>query len=452
MTHPDTKCPEQPTVGGSGLPRHIHLLALICALATIGLAFSLPLAPWDGEDISPETEEITLLNLPLPEAVSSEPLGNDDTDVDLEQGSWRTAAVRPGDNLFLIFSRLGLRTEDLYSLISTSDEARQFERVQPGQVFRIRTDANGNLAELVHQTDEIRGLRVVREGELFKFSEFLQDIEKRTAFSTGEIDTSLYQSAAEAGLSDKVIMGLVKIFGWDIDFALDIRPGDRFTVLYDQDFLNGEKIGDGDILAAEFTNQGRTYRAVRYSAQDGASHYYTPEGRSLRQAFLRSPVDFRRISSHFQPTRWHPVLGTRRPHRGVDYAAPIGTPIKASGDGKVAFIGRKGGYGKTIILLHGQRYSTLYAHLSAFKSGLRNGARITQGEIIGYVGQTGLATGPHLHYEFRIDGTHVNPVTVKLPGAVPIESAHMADFQKQIRPLIAKLQLYSRARLAMNLE
>jgi murein DD-endopeptidase MepM/ murein hydrolase activator NlpD len=304
--------------------------------------------------------------------------------------------------------------------------------------------------ELVHQTDQIQGLRIIREGDIFKTSKFTQEIEKRTAFSTGIIRNSLYQSAAGAGMSDRLIIEFAEIFGWDIDFAHDIHPGDSFSVIFEEDYVAGEKLGDGDILAAEFTHRNKTYRAIRYTNPVGDTHYYTPEGRAMRQAFLRSPVDFRRISSHFRPQRWHPVLGIKRPHKGVDYAAPTGTPIKASGDGIVTFIGKKGGYGNTIILQHDQRYTTLYAHMSGFTKGLRKGGRVEQGDIIGYVGMTGLATGPHLHYEFRVDGVHMNPVTVELPGAPPLDKSYLADFRKKTTHLTAQLDIYSRTRLAMN--
>ena len=307
----------------------------------------------------------------------------------------------------------------------------------------------GALLELIHETDNTQSIRAIRKGDGFTLSQYTREIEKRTAFSAGVIKNSFYQSALDADLSDAVIMALVDIFGWDIDFALDIQPEDSFTVLYQEHHIGGKKQGDGPILAAEFTNRGKTYRAVRYQHPNGKVHYLTPEGRSLKQSFLRSPVDFRRISSHFQSSRWHPVLGRKRPHRGTDYAAAIGTPIKAAGDGVVRFIGRKGGYGNTVILKHGNRHTTLYGHMSRFKKGLHRGQQIEQGQIIGYVGQTGLATGPHLHYEFRIKGKHVDPVTVALPKA-SLEPRYMADFRRQTDRLIAQLESYNRIRLAFN--
>jgi murein DD-endopeptidase MepM/ murein hydrolase activator NlpD len=238
-------------------------------------------------------------------------------------------------------------------------------------------------------------------------------------------------------------MELANIFGWDVDFALEIRSGDRFSLIYEEEYLDGQKYGNGPILAAEFINQGKTFRALRYEDEQGRSSYFSPDGKSMRKAFLRAPVDFRRISSRFTRSRWHPVLGKKRPHRGVDYAAAIGTPIKAAGDGRVIFRGKKGGYGNTVIIKHGSQYTTLYGHLSKFRRKVKNGSRVRQGQTIGYVGKTGLATGPHLHYEFRVNGTHRNPLTVKLPAAAPLKAKYRADFSKKSAPLLARLDLIS---------
>jgi murein DD-endopeptidase MepM/ murein hydrolase activator NlpD len=243
-------------------------------------------------------------------------------------------------------------------------------------------------------------------------------------------------------------MELAGIFGWDIDFALDIREGDEFRLVYEEQFLDGEKIRNGNILAAEFVNRGHSYRAVRYQAKNGRADYYTPTGQNMRKAFLRSPVDFRRISSRFGK-RHHPVLNRMRMHKGVDYAAARGTPIRATGDGKIIYRGRKGGYGKTVIIRHGSKYSTLYAHMSSYNRKVRHGSRVKQGQIIGYVGATGRATGPHLHYEFRVHGAHRNPLTVKLPSAASIDKKLKSDFLQQTRGLIAQLDGLQRVDVAL---
>ncbi|KPK40462.1 MAG: peptidase M23, partial [Gammaproteobacteria bacterium SG8_47] len=252
-----------------------------------------------------------------------------------------------------------------------------------------------------------------------------------------------------AGLSDNLIMELAAIFGWDVDFALDIREGDEFAVIYEEHFLDGEKLRDGAIIGAEFVNQGQRYQAVRYTDPEGRGDYFTPDGMSMRKAFLRTPVEFSRISSRFG-TRKHPVLNKFRAHKGVDYAAPQGTPIKAAGDGKVIFAGTKGGYGRTAIIQHGGRYSTLYAHMSKFARGVRSGKYVRQGQTIGYVGSSGLATGPHLHYEFRVNGVHRNPLTVKLPEAAPISAALKSDFIDHADRLTRQLNAHRESRIALN--
>jgi murein DD-endopeptidase MepM/ murein hydrolase activator NlpD len=262
----------------------------------------------------------------------------------------------------------------------------------------------------------------------------------KTASRGAVIQESLYHSARNAGVPDRVILQLAEIFGWDIDFSHEIRAGDRFNVLYETRHIDGEEIGTGPILAASFVNRGKEYHAIRFTDPSGRTDYYTPDGRTMRKAFLRSPVDFRRISSRFQKERYHPVLGVKRPHRGVDFAAAIGTPIKAAGDGKVIFRGWKSGYGNTVILSHGNGYTTLYGHMSRFRKDVKAGSRVKQGQLIGYVGKTGLATGPHLHYEFRINGAHRNPLTVDLPDAAPIDPRYRAQFEQSIQPLLAQLQ------------
>lgn len=257
------------------------------------------------------------------------------------------------------------------------------------------------------------------------------------ASGQGTITSSLAEAGKKANLSDAVMDQLTHIFAWDIDFSTNLHDGDRFTVVYERGGFNGAD----DIVAAEFVNRGRTYRAVRYIDKDGYANYYTPEGHALQKAFLSTPVDFAHISSGFNLSRRHPVLNRIRAHKGVDYAARTGTPVKATGNGQIDFLGRKGGYGQVIIIKHSDRYETVYAHLSRHKSGLYEGSAVRQGDIIGYVGQTGLATGPHLHYEFRIDGVHQNPLTAQASNLVPVNSTAKADFKSQITDPLAKLNL-----------
>jgi murein DD-endopeptidase MepM/ murein hydrolase activator NlpD len=258
------------------------------------------------------------------------------------------------------------------------------------------------------------------------------------------IDSSLFEAGIDAGMSAETIMTLAnEIFGWDIDFALDIRQGDEFSVLYQRRFQDGAYVSDGRVLAAEFVNRGRTHRAVWFESADGEVHgYFTPDGKGMRKAFLRAPLDFTRISSRFNPNRRHPISGKVRAHRGIDYAAPTGTPIWAAGDGRIEFAGRKGGYGNAVIINHGKGITTLYGHMSRFAKTSRSGRPVRQGELIGYVGSTGASTGPHLHYEYRIKGVHKNPANIPMPRT-EIPSGYLAEFRSHAEVALAQLQLTS---------
>jgi murein DD-endopeptidase MepM/ murein hydrolase activator NlpD len=291
-------------------------------------------------------------------------------------------------------------------------------------------------------------LKVSRQESGFSAEIIDRPIEVRRKLAYGKIDTSLFESAAAAGLADKLIMNLAGIFAWDVDFVLDIRGGDHYYILFEEIYQDGIFVTDGNIIATEFNNNGRTFQAIRFVDKGGRSDYYTPEGLSVRKAFVRAPVDFTRISSSFNPRRKHPILNTIRAHRGVDYAAPSGTPIKTAGDGKVIFRGKKNGYGNAIIVQHGGNITTLYAHMSRFDKSSRIGRRVVQGQTIGYVGKTGLATAPHLHYEYRLNGVHRNPRTVKLPQADPIKEEYRADFLAAAAPILDELLQYKRTQVA----
>ena len=353
-----------------------------------------------------------------------------------------------GDTLSNIFREMGLSAALLHQIVHSSKTAATLTDIKPGEILHVELNSQQNLTSLTLEHDKIHSLHIQAVASGFNCSEQSKDVEFRTAHIRGTIENSLYLSAKEAGLPEATILELADIFGWDVDFALEIRSGDSFTVIYQEEFLNGEKLRTGPILAAEFINQGHSYRAVRYEDDAGKADYYTPEGHSMRKAFLRAPVDFRRISSHFAKQRWHPVLGKKRPHRGVDYAANTGTPVKAAGDGKIIHRSKKGGYGQTVIIQHAQGYTTLYGHLSRYAKGTRMGGMAKQGQVIGYVGQSGLATGPHLHYEFRVNGVHRDPLTVKLPDAEPIAKKYRAKFLLQTQPLIAKLDTLNRILVA----
>ena len=371
---------------------------------------------------------------------------------DIETPVVRTPAhrvtVSSGDSLYLIFKRLGLPQRDLALMTGSKPLAKKLARIAPRQEIEFYVDTESRLTRLVHRLDRLRSLHVSRDGDTYTFEEVVEPPDVSVATATEVIDSSLFEAGQRAGLSDQLIMQMAEIFGWDVDFALDIRAGDRFAMVYEQQFKDGEKIGEGPILAAEFTNRGRRIRAVRYVDPTGHTEYFSADGRSMRKAFLRTPVNFTRISSRFSFSRRHPILHKMRAHRGVDYAAPRGTAVKASGDGRVVSAGRNGGYGRTVILKHGSTYTTLYAHLSRFAKGIRSGKRVEQGQIIGYVGSTGLATGPHLHYEFRVRGVHRDPLKVKLPQAAPLAEEYLADFTRKAEPLFATLDLAGRTAVA----
>ncbi|MBX2807410.1 MAG: peptidoglycan DD-metalloendopeptidase family protein [Cellvibrionaceae bacterium] len=355
--------------------------------------------------------------------------------------NWHVEEVTPGDNLSLIFKRAGLTDTHLYELMSANQEAKQLTQLHPGQNLHFHIE-NNQLIGLVHKKSPLDSITFTRSEAGFTQETIVLEPDIHTAYREATITNSLFLAGTAAGMEQNLIMELASIFGWDVDFALDIRKNDSFKVLYEEHFLNGNKLRNGPILAAEFTNQGKTFSAVRYTDTEGNSNYFTPTGKSMRKAFLRTPVDFARISSHFNLSRKHPILNTIRAHKGTDYAAPTGTPIKAAGDGRVSFVGTKGGYGRTIIIQHGQSYKTLYAHMSKYGRGMRKGTRVKQGQIIGYVGSSGLATGPHLHYEFHLNGVVRNPVRVPLPKAASVPADQLSTFKTQTRPIVAKLQEY----------
>ena len=363
--------------------------------------------------------------------------------------NWQIHKVKSGDSLAGIVGKMGVGPTELHTLLHSDKQAKRLKNIQPGQTIRVALSDDGHIEQLIHDISKLKRLEIRREGDDFKVALITADVERRSNHAKATIEQSLFLAAQSAGIPDGVTMDLATIFGWDIDFALDVRTGDRFSLIYEELYLNGEKVGNGNILAAEFTNRGQTYRAVRYTDAAGSSNYYTPAGKSMRKAFLRTPVEFSRISSYFSKGRKHPVLNRIRAHKGVDYAAPRGTPIRATGKGTIVHRGKKGGYGRVVIVQHGQRYRTLYAHMSRY-SKLRKGSRVKQGQIIGYVGSSGLATGPHLHYEFHVNGVHRNPLRVKLPAAEPIAPRHKEDFLAQTRPLLAQLDTISSTIVALN--
>ncbi len=358
--------------------------------------------------------------------------------------------VSSGDTLSTIFAKVGLSATTLHSVLNSSKDAKQFSQLKIGQELQFRLDQDGNLENLSSQLNDLESISLTRKDNGFAFKRDLVKPEVRTAYAHGVINSSLFLSAKRAGLPHGLTMDLANIFGYDIDFALDIRDGDEFELIYEEKVVKGKQVSTGNILSARFTNRGKTFTAVRYTNKQGSSSYYGADGSSMRKAFIRTPVDFARISSRFSNGRRHPILNKIRAHKGVDYAAPRGTPIKATGDGKIVLAGRRGGYGNTIILQHGTRYRTLYGHMQGFAKGIRTGGSVKQGQIIGYIGTTGLSTGPHLHYEFQVNGTHVDPLSQKLPMADPIASSEKARFLQLSKPLMARMDQERSTQLALN--
>ncbi len=354
--------------------------------------------------------------------------------------------VGRNDTLDRIFRRLKLDLSDLATIRQLPSVRQGLDLLRPGDEISVKHQ-NGELQSLTRQLNVTQTLEVRRASEGFAAQIIENPVERTIERRRGLITSSLFEAADEAGISDQTALEVANIFGWDVDFVLDIRAGDSFIVVYEQLWQDGEFVRDGDIIAAEFVNDGRVYRALRYTLPDGHAEYFTPDGRSLRKTFLRAPVEFSRISSRFNPRRRHPVLNTIRAHKGVDYAAPSGTPVRAAGDGRIHFRGRQGGYGNAIVIEHGGGISTLYGHLSRFAKGAAQGQRVRQGQVVGYVGRTGLASGPHLHYEYRVHGVHRNPQTVKLGDARPIAEESRADFIARSAPLLAELDLINRGPL-----
>jgi murein DD-endopeptidase MepM/ murein hydrolase activator NlpD len=348
--------------------------------------------------------------------------------------------VHPNDTLDAIFRRLKLNLADLATLRALPGLKARLDSLRPGESLHFM-HRDGALVGLERRLNEEQTLKVVRDESGLKAAVLQNPLESRPRVLRAVINSSLFEAVENAGGHDQTAVALADIFGWDIDFVLDIQPGDSFVVSYQELYQDGVYVKDGPILAASFTNQGKQYRAVRYIDPEGNGHYYTPDGRSLHKAFLRAPLEFTRVSSGFNSARKHPILNLIRAHKGTDYAAPIGTPVRAAGDGRIAYAGPKGGYGNVVEIDHSRGIMTVYGHLSRFAKGTRVGQHVTQGNVIAYVGMTGLATGPHLHYEYRVNGVFKNPQTVSLPDAESIDPRLRDDFQTRTAPLLAALEV-----------
>lgn len=402
------------------------------AVALLGLSgvAAFGLAPGTTLEVAPT--RVVRLDLP-PSAASVVDTGT--------AGWWGEERIRRGDTIGSVLARLNVGDPDALEFLRTDVSARAVYQLRPGKAIAVETGDDGRLLTLRFDTAGGERLTVVRNGEGFSATTAPAPVELRWWMASGEIRSSLFGAADAAGLPDAVTLQLADVFAGDIDFYHDLQRGDRFAVVWEVRYVDGEPVGPGRIVAAEFANRGKTLRAFLWRAEDGSESYFAEGGRPMRKSFLRSPMELSRVTSGFSAARFHPILQTWRAHKGVDYAAPTGTPVRATGDGTVRYAGRQNGYGNVIELQHRGSISTLYAHLSRFAPQMRNGTRVVQGEVIGYVGQTGWATGPHLHYEFRVADVERNPLTVVLPSGEPLAATHLAAFRERAAPAAAQLAL-----------
>ena len=381
------------------------------------------------------TEEVTL---PLPVAA-----------VNRDEEFWQIDQVRRDDTLGSLFKRMTVRDEDAIKFLMLSPEARAINTMlMPGHTVEIKTNLDGKLLHLEYELDNENILVAQLTPSGYQVAEQKLVLQNHHILKSATIVDSLFGATDDAGIPDQIALQVADIFSGDIDFNEDLRPGDKFNVIYEAFYNAGELMKTGDVLAVEFITEGKKHQAIHFGDAEGKFAYYTPEGKSLHKSFLRSPLEFTRISSSFNAGRFHPILHRFKAHKGVDLAAPSGTRIKASGDGVVDFIGQQGGYGNVILLKHDNGVSTKYGHLSAFASGLRKGAHVNQGDIIGFVGMTGLATGPHLHYEFLVGKEHRDPMTVALPNSVPIDDKYKKEFDAMSLDFMAQIEILNRSQVA----
>ena len=415
---------------GSALRR--GLLALL--LPFVGIMAAFGIAPDTITDTIERTSVVEQIALPALPSAS-----------DATESYWREVRIERGDTIASILQRLQIDDASAGQVLQRTSEARLLYRLIPGRTIRAHTTAAGQLLALRY-LNGTQLLKIDREGDALVVSEGAAEVETRLHMRSGEIRSSLFAATDAAGMSDAVASQIAEVFSTDIDFHRDLRKGDRFAAVYEVQYHQGEPVKTGRLLSAEFVNNGKTFQAVWFQNPDGEGGYYTPDGKNIRKAFLRSPLEFSRISSGFTMSRFHPVLQTWRAHKGVDYAAPTGTRVRATGDGIIEFVGRQGGYGNLVVLRHQSKYTTWYGHLSGFAPGMQKGKRIVQGDVIGFVGSTGIATGPHLHYEFRTNDVHQDPLRVAMPPAPPLALQHRAAFDENARPLAERLALVRQVR------
>jgi murein DD-endopeptidase MepM/ murein hydrolase activator NlpD len=417
--------------------KNLRRLVIISSIPLFGVVAAFGIVP-----------DTPLEDIPVQRIVLDLPLPNIPQTNDANIILWQQERIQRNDSVASLLARLKINSEDKSGFLHDARNIKTMRRLVPGKTIHAQTTAAGELLALRYFPGGSEQLLVEKTDGTFKENKSPFNIETHIKMKSGVIRSSLFAATDGANVPDSVAIQIAEIFASDIDFHRDLRKEDRFKVVYELRYSNGEPTGAGRVLAVEFINKGKTYQAVYFEANDKERGYYTPDGKNLRRAFLRSPLKFSRISSGFTRSRYHPVLKKWRAHKGVDYAARRGTPVRATANGTVAVSTRQRGYGKLIILKHRGRYSTAYAHLSAFAKGLRKGKRVNQGDIIGYVGSTGLATGPHLHYEFRINGVQRNPLRVVMPAAIPLAAKNVPAFNKNTEPLMARLNMLRDTNLA----
>lgn len=414
-----------------------HVLLSLATLPFLGVVAAFGIAPNTPVDLPPQTTVVE--SLALPEA---QPLDSGSFDF------WREERIARGDTLSTLLSRLGVSEEDTRQFLQTAHGNQALGRLLPGRSVLGRVTSSGQLVLFRYLLSDQTLITVSRAGSAFRINEETVVLESRPVMRSGEILSSLFGATDAADVPDSIASEMAEVFSGDIDFHKDLRRGDHFSLIYEAFYYQGQMVKTGRLMAAEFTNQGKQYQAVYFKDPNGRDGYFTPDGQSLKRAFLKSPMPFNRISSGFTTARLHPVLNVWRAHKGVDYAAPTGAPVRAVADAVVSFAGRQGGYGNLIVLNHKSPYSTAYGHLSRFAKGIKRGAKISQGEVIGYVGATGLASGPHLHYEFRVHNVQKNPLALKLPTSYPLDTRYRSQFAATARPLAKQLTLLRGTNLA----
>lgn len=414
-----------------------RVLLSLATLPFLGVVAAFGIAPDTPLDLPPQTTVVESVELPQTQA--------------LDTGSfdfWREERIARGDTLSSLLNRLGVSEEDSRKFLQTAHNSKALGKLIPGRSVLGRVTSSGQLMLFRYLLSDQSLITVTRSGDSFRVDQEIVALESHSMLRSGDIVSSLFGATDAADVPDSIASEMAEVFSGDIDFHKDLRRGDHFSLVYEAYYYQGQMVKTGRLLAAEFTNQGKRYQAVYFKDPNGREGYFTPQGQSLKRAFLKSPMPFNRISSGFTRARLHPVLKIWRAHKGIDYAAPTGAPVRAVSDAVVSFAGRQGGYGNLVLLKHKSPYTTAYGHLSRFAKGIKRGAKVSQGQVIGYVGSTGLASGPHLHYEFRVNNVQQNPLALKLPSSYPLDSRYRGQFAATAKPLASQLDLLRGTNLA----